>query len=248
MTKEQKEGKFSTPQAILVAGALIAGAILISAISKQQLANSPAPSPADAPEDRVAETNDSLKLLLPFEEGVDHWRGASNPSITIYEYSDIDCPFCMRFHETLQTIVSEYPEDVRWVYRHLPLDQLHPEARQKAIMSECVFLQAGEEAFWDLLDGMYEEPSSLAGLPDYVSLYGLDDEIYQECLTSQSAQARISRDEQNAVATRGSVQIGTPWSIIELPDGSRIPFSGAQPTSVVRSVIDAILAQEANNL
>ena len=247
MTKDQRSGKFSTPQAILIAGALIAGAILINAIARQQSANNQTPERPVA-EEGVLETNDSLKLLIPFEEGVDHWRGSREPSITIYEYSDIDCPFCRRFHETMHSIVEEYSEDVRWVYRHLPLDQLHPEARQKAVIAECVFLQAGEDVFWKLLDDMYEQPTTLAGLPDYVDLYSLDEGVYENCLADQSVQDRVSRDAQNAVATRGSVQIGTPWSIIELPDGSRIPFSGAQPTSVVKSVIDAILAQEANNL
>lgn len=245
MTKEPITAKLTIPQAILVAGALIAGAILINSIAKQQsLQRAGQPDTAvTADANAPAEDAGLARLVLPFEPGVDHVRGAENPKITIYEYSDIDCPFCHRFHGTLQEIVAAYPNDVRWVYRHLPLEQLHPEARQKAVIAECVFAQQGAEAFWGVVDEMYANPSSIAELPDYVAEYQLDEEVYQACLVSADTQARVQRDITNAFATKGGGSIGTPWSIIGLPDGTFIPLSGAQPTAVVTSIIDAILAQ-----
>lgn len=245
MTKESVTAKLTIPQAILVAGALIAGAILINSIAKQQSLQRTGQSDAVATADTNAPAEDAglARLVLPFEPGVDHARGAENPKITIYEYSDIDCPFCHRFHGTLQEIVAAYPNDVRWVYRHLPLEQLHPEARQKAVIAECVFAQQGTGAFWGVVDEMYANPSSIAELPDYVAQYGLDRDTYESCLGSSDMQARIQRDITNAFATKGGSSIGTPWSIIALPDGTFIPLSGAQPTAVVASIIDAILVQ-----
>lgn len=85
----------------------------------------------------------------------DHTRGADDATYTIIEYSDIDCPFCARFHTTMKEVVGER-DDVRWVYRHLPLPQLHPYAAMKAEASECVADQKGNDAFWTYLDAIIE--------------------------------------------------------------------------------------------
>ena len=230
------------PQAIVIAGVLIAGALLISSIARQRMLMQPGLPSSEQVAESGTEDQNQLALTLPVEEGVDHVRGNPEGRITIYEYSDIDCPFCQRFHTTLQTIVEEN-EEVRWVYRHLPLEALHPEAFQKSVITECVAQLAGQDAFWEVIDGMYENPTTLSDLPNYVAIYNLDSDEYATCLSSEEAAQRVERDMANAFATRGSVQVGTPWSIIELPDGSRIPFSGAQPTSVLQGVVDAILAQ-----
>lgn len=79
-------------------------------------------------------------------------RGNVNAPITIIEYSDIDCPFCQRFHGTMNDVVSQR-DDVRWVYRHLPLPQLHPDASVKAEAVECVKDVDADQA-WELLDAL----------------------------------------------------------------------------------------------
>lgn len=81
-------------------------------------------------------------------------RGASDAAITIVEYSDVDCPFCGRHHATLEQIVAQN-DDVQWVYRHFPLDQLHPEARYVSEVSECVGELEGNEAFWNFTDAYF---------------------------------------------------------------------------------------------
>lgn len=87
----------------------------------------------------------------------DDWvLGNKNAPVTIIEYSDIDCPFCRRHHPTLQDIVEDYNGRVNWVYRHLPLDALHPLARSKAEATECAGAEEGNDAFWSLLDAFNE--------------------------------------------------------------------------------------------
>lgn len=78
--------------------------------------------------------------------------GDKNAPLTIVEYSDIDCPFCKRFHTTMQQVVSDYKGQVNWVYRHFPLTSLHPDAMLKANAVECVGAQGGNEKFWQYLD------------------------------------------------------------------------------------------------
>lgn len=81
-------------------------------------------------------------------------KGDRNAPIKIVEYSDFDCPFCGRFHESMDIVVRGN-DDVAWVYRHFPLDRLHPEARYVAEAAECVGELGGEEAFWLFTDGYF---------------------------------------------------------------------------------------------
>ncbi len=84
-------------------------------------------------------------------DNTDHVRGADNSRFIVFEYSDYDCPFCQRHHTTMQQLVDANKE-VRWVYRHLPLDQLHPDARRKAESAECVAKLKDSETFWKYSD------------------------------------------------------------------------------------------------
>lgn len=81
----------------------------------------------------------------------DHIRGDKNAKVFMIEYSDYECPFCIRFHPTTKQVTDNY-KDVALVYRHFPLEQLHPNAKPAAIASECVFTLGGEDAFWKFTD------------------------------------------------------------------------------------------------
>lgn len=81
----------------------------------------------------------------------DHYLGPRDATITIVEYSDIDCPFCKRAKPVIEKILADHP-DYAFVYRHAPLVQLHPYAAYKAAASECVYTLNGEETFWKFLN------------------------------------------------------------------------------------------------
>lgn len=76
--------------------------------------------------------------------------------VTIIEYGDLDCSFCSRFHSTMEDIMKTYDGDVAWVYRHLPLESIHPTARAKAEASECVAELGGNKAFWTYISKLLE--------------------------------------------------------------------------------------------
>lgn len=84
----------------------------------------------------------------------DHTRGPENAKITLIEYSDIQCPFCQKFHPVVKQILDKYPNDVRWAYRHFPLEQIHPYARIAANAVECASEQG---KFWELTDYLFEK-------------------------------------------------------------------------------------------
>lgn len=93
---------------------------------------------------------------VPPIEKTDHLLGSKTASITLIEYSDLECPYCARFHPVLTQLVKKYPNDLLWAYRHFPLDSIHPHARAKAEAAECAFAQGGEVVFWNYIEKLFE--------------------------------------------------------------------------------------------
>ena len=89
--------------------------------------------------------------LAPVDEN-DWIRGSDNARITVIEYTDLDCPFCKKFHKSTTNMINDYHDSVRWVFRHMPSDGLHPQARTKAQAAECVGELGGAESFWKYID------------------------------------------------------------------------------------------------
>lgn len=82
----------------------------------------------------------------------DHVNGDRDAKVLLVEYSDFQCPFCQRFHPTTKQVLEQFGKDVALVYRHFPLDQIHPYARPAAVASECVAEIGGNDAFWKFAD------------------------------------------------------------------------------------------------
>ncbi|MHB1118071.1 MAG: DsbA family protein [Minisyncoccota bacterium] len=234
-----QQNNLSIPVAIVIAGVLIAGALYLgtskgastTAVNNQQ--------PQQVPQ----QTGD-LEAMKAISSS-DHIRGNPDASVKIVEYSDPECPFCKRFHDTMRQVMDEYGKDgkVAWVYRNFPLDQLHPKARNEATAIECAGDLGGNDKFWAYADRLYEitpsnnnlDPAELPKIAQYV---GLDVSKFNSCLTSGKFTKHIEDDVQNATATGGN---GTPWSIVVDKNGKKYPLSGAQPYASVKQLIDLAL-------
>jgi len=237
------------PIAIVIAGAIIGGALLIALRQPGSSAAVAAQQPQGA-----QQPSGDLEAMSPITEG-DHIRGDPNAPVKIVEYSDTECPFCKTFHATLQKVTQEYGDDVAWVYRHLPLDQLHSKARKEAVALECAADQGGpssplgtsNDAFWKYADRWFElTPSNdktdiETTLPQIAKEIGLDGSAFATCLKSGKFDAHIEDNVQNAQATGGN---GTPWSIIVAPNGKKYPLSGAQPYEAVKQLIELALQEK----
>lgn len=95
-------------------------------------------------------------VAVPEVKKDDHVRGAKNPKVYLVEYSDFQCPFCLRFSPTLKQALDEYKDKVAIVYRHFPLESIHPQARPLAEGSECAAELGGEDKFWEFHDKVFE--------------------------------------------------------------------------------------------
>ena len=239
-----KANNLSIPVAIIVAGALIAGAVYFSSgktATSPTIADNNAAANQQLPQDDTG----SLDQMADISAS-DHIRGNPDAPVKIVEYSDPECPFCKRFHDTMKQVTDEYGKDgkVAWVYRHFPLDQLHPvKARNEATAFECANELGGNDKFWAYADRLFEvtpsnnnlDPAELPKIAEYV---GLDVGKFNSCLTSGKFTKHIEDDVQNATATGGN---GTPWSIVVGAKNKKYPLSGAQPYASVKQLIDLAL-------
>lgn len=173
---------------------------------------------------------------VPAVTEADHIRGNENAAITIIEYSDFQCPYCSRFHPTMQQVMNEYTDSVRWVFRHFPLS-FHAEATPAANAAECASEQG---KFWEYADALFENQLSL-GNEFYATLasdLGLNTTQWQDCYDTQKYNDVIEAQAQTGGAAGVS---GTPGSFIIDPDGNAIPIKGALPFSSVSAAIDSVL-------
>lgn len=221
-------GKTSAPVASAPPAAAVAAA--------PTTAPSPSPFRPPPPEDVVG-------TFRPIDPKTDHIRGPADAVVKIIEYSDTECPFCKRFHPTMQQAVREYPGKVAWVYRHLPLRSLHSKAAKEAEATECANELGGNDKFWAYLDKMFEvTPSNdgldLAQLPQIATDVGLDRAKFETCLNSGKYAQRVSDDENDATSAGAR---GTPFSIVLGTKGEKLPIGGALPFGSVKSLIDSVL-------
>jgi len=168
----------------------------------------------------------------------DHIRGNRNAKVFLIEYSDLECPFCSRFHPTAQQVVDEYGGDVAWIYRHFPLDQLHPKARPAAIASECVAEIGGEDAFWSFTDEIFTDQTKLSDLSSVASSVGVSGGAYENCVNSEKYADKVEGQYQGGL-TAGVT--GTPGNFIINGKGDAWLIPGALPFDSLKATIDEAL-------
>lgn len=162
----------------------------------------------------------------------DRYIGAKNAKVTLIEFSDIQCPFCSRFHPTAKRIMEEYPNDVRWVYKHFPLDSIHPEARPAAEASECVADQKGSEAFFTYLDALFANQQSLSRTLyiNEAKKLGVNETTFTNCLDSGKFKQKVENDYQQGIAAGVT---GTPGSFVNTQ-----VVRGALPYETIKQMVE----------
>lgn len=180
---------------------------------------------------------------LPKVTDEDHIRGDKNAEVFLVEYSDLECPFCKRFHPTMQQVLKEYGDKVAWVYRHFPLDQIHSKADKEAEAVECAGELGGNDGFWKMTDKIFEvTPSNngldLTTLPDLAAQVGLDSNAFKQCLDSGKYAKHVEEDYQGGV--RVGIN-GTPGTVIVAKNGKKDLIGGALPFEQVKQQIEAVL-------
>jgi Na+/H+ antiporter NhaA len=157
---------------------------------------------------RTAE--DILDLSMDIDPERDHIRGPEDAPVTLVEYGDFECTYCGQAERAIRELLSSVDDDVRYVWRHLPLNDVHPNAQLAAEASEAA---AAQGKFWDMHDILLEHQGELTlrDLAGYADQLGLDTERFLDGLRRREYAPRVAEDV--ATADESGVS-GTPTFFI----------------------------------
>ena len=172
------------------------------------------------------------------------FKGSPDAPLTIVEFSDFECPFCGRhWRQTHQQLDRDYiaTGKVRYVFRHFPLERIHPQALKAGEAAECA---AAQGKFWEMHDRLFENQHALspADLARHAQALGLDETRFSQCSAGEMT-ARVRADlamgQQAGVGGTPNFFVGTT-----MPGGKvkvMKKLSGALPIATFKSTIDGLL-------
>ena len=136
----------------------------------------------------------------------DHSRGDEDAAITLVEYGDYECPYCAMAVPVVKQLLQEFGDDLRLIFRNLPLGDVHPHAEQAAEFAEGVGLQG---RFWEMHDALFANRKDLTepALRTYAGGVGADLSKLDEDLASGAPRRRVDADLESAIRSGAN---GTP--------------------------------------
>ena len=148
-------------------------------------------------------------LTLPVGER-DHVQGPPTAAVTLVEYGDYQCPYCLQAYPILVDLRERLGDTVRLVFRNFPLATIHPNAQHAAEAAEAAGAQG---KFWEMHDHLFEHQSRLddAALLRYAADLGLDVKQFERDLKKHTYAARVREDFQSGVMSGVN---GTPTFFI----------------------------------
>lgn len=220
--------------ALVILLVLVFGGDGLSTDSKKTTNTNKAVAAADAGTGEEAAAQDSVDM-----DSLRNVKGEGE--LTIIEYSDFDCPFCQRFHPTVQSVVDQYEGQVAWAFKHFPLTSLHPNAEDAAVGAECA---AAQDKFWEFTDTYFDASSGITStgdnkINDVADQIGLNADEFATCLEDTDVRALVRADASEAQALGGR---GTPFSVIVDEDGTVVgTIPGALQEAAVVQTIEGLL-------
>lgn len=146
------------------------------------------------------EVNANLPALPPVDIAVDGdpVRGNPEAEITVVEFSDFDCPYCVRIQPTARKIREKYGDKIKWVFKDFPLNQIHPQAMDRHIAANCV-RKVDPDKYWDYFDTMFaesklEQTRTENGAKELAYSMGVDQQKFDACLTDPAMKQEVLGD------------------------------------------------------
>ena len=167
-------------------------------------------------------------------------RGNPDAPVTIVEFSDFQCPYCSRGADTMEQVLEKYPNDVKFVFMHFPLN-FHQWAKPAAIASHCAAAQ-NHDAFWTLHDKYFEDQKELtpdniiAKSKEYLAGSGVDMDKWSNCAEKTDSEEYLSASatvDQNMALGQKYGVTGTPGFFV---NGTFL--NGAQPLTAFEPLIE----------
>jgi Na+/H+ antiporter NhaA len=145
----------------------------------------------------AATAEDLLDLSVDVDPERDHVRGPPDAPVTLVEYSDFECPYCGQAEGVIRELLASVGDETRYVWRHLPLSDVHPRAQIAAEASEAA---ASQGRFWEMHDLLLDHQGELSPdeLTGYAEQLGLDTKRFNEELRRREHAPRVSEDVNSA--------------------------------------------------
>ena len=187
---------------------------------------------------RRAEARTSLPLpdlTEPVDPVRDHIRGTIDARVTLVEYGDYECPHCGRAAPAVKHVLDAFDGQVRFVFRHLPLPDVHPNA---ALAAEATEAAAAQGAFWPMHDLLFEHQDALklADLIRYAAQLGLDTAQFEEDLRTAKFAPRVAKDVNSAEEAGVA---GTPTFFV-----NEVLHRGAYDRASLEGAVGSMIASE----
>lgn len=215
----------------VVTAVLVVCALLVTiAVARREFMASSVPPAADAPSADPRPVGDWQALAAA---GL--WLGSPDAPVVLVEFADFQCPFCAVAADNLRAVLSRYGDDVAVVFRHFPLEHIHPHAHAAAVAAECADAQDRFGTFHDLL---FARQNEIGETPwtQLAATAAMDTVAFAECLDAAWPRDRVSEDARVA---REVGLTGTPSVIV---GGLLLP--GTPSVATLREHIDEALAKQ----
>src|SRR4051794_19702788 len=175
-----------------------------------------------------------VDLADPVDQERDHIRGPLDAPVTVLEYGDFECPYCGQAEPVLRELLRDFG-DVAYAWRHLPLNDVHPNAQRAAEAAEAA---AQQGAFWEMHDVLLEHQDALAyrDLLGYARQLGLDVDRFEEAPRTRPGAGRIAQDVASAALSAVS---GTPTFFV-----NSLRHYGAYDIATLSAAVKAARARE----
>jgi len=175
----------------------------------------------------------------------DHVLGNRDAPVKIFEYAEVECPYCQKLQPVLLRVINENGGKVAFVFRHFPLT-LHPKSFTESTALECAGEAMGDEFFFKYLNRLYEiTPSNnnidVAILPEVANELGIPRSEFLACLSSDRYKERILRDIEEGI---GRNVDSVPHLIILAPNGKQFVFGKSPSYAALNAVIEAALNEK----
>jgi Na+/H+ antiporter NhaA len=176
-----------------------------------------------------------VDLAVPVD-GHEHTRGPADAPVTLVEYGDFECPYCGQAEAVVRELLADFG-DLRYVWRHLPLSDVHPNAQLAAEAAEAA---AAQGAFWPMYSVLFEHQDALSGkdLVRYAAELGLDVDRFRDDLRRHEYAGRVAEDVDSADLSGVS---GTPTFFV---NGQR--HQGAYDIATLSAAVRAARARPAS--
>ncbi|MFC1337326.1 MAG: thioredoxin domain-containing protein [gamma proteobacterium symbiont of Clathrolucina costata] len=191
-------------------------------------------------QEKVSQKYDSYELAAEKLITTDkHIYGSESARFTLVEYSDLECPYCKRYHSTPKKVVDASSGLVNWEWKHLPLPFHNPVAAVQAQASECVSSIAGNRAFWVFLQEVFEvtkgNGQGAGDLSILAQNIGVDVDKFTQCVNSGDFREKVAQDLQHAKDLGVS---STPVTfVVDSHTGKNVMLRGAQNPEAIVSTI-----------